>query len=100
MLWDPMHFVMEQRMLQGIKERAEGRPLVSPIVEAAAHIGWALAGVGLLGLFLFRRAWRVWLVLPIAAVLPALWFTGDVNSVLAGFLAVGITVAGCLAFGW
>ena len=27
MLWDPMHFVMEQRMLQGIKERAEGRPL-------------------------------------------------------------------------
>ena len=22
------------------------------------------------------------------------------NSVLAGFLAVGITVAGCLAFGW
>src|SRR5205085_8589177 len=26
-LWDPMHFVMEQRLLQGVKERAEGRPL-------------------------------------------------------------------------
>lgn len=99
-VWDPMHFVMEQRMLQGIKERAEGRPLVPPLVQVAAQFGWALAGLGLLGLFLARRAWRPWVLLPIGAVLPALWLTGDRNSVLAGFLAVGITVAGCLAFGW
>src|SRR5262252_6892116 len=44
-LWDPMHFVMEQRMLQGIKERAEAQPFVPPVVQAAAHVGWALAGV-------------------------------------------------------
>src|SRR5271167_3967056 len=29
LMWDPMHFVMQQRMLRGIKERAEGQPLVS-----------------------------------------------------------------------
>src|SRR5262249_41118163 len=44
MLWDPVHFVMERRMLEGLKERAEGQPLVAPVVQAAAHLGWALAG--------------------------------------------------------
>jgi hypothetical protein len=98
-LWDPMHFVMEQRMLQGIKERAEGRPLVPPLVQAVAEAGWVLAAVGLLGLFLSRRGWRAWLLLPVTVTLPALWLTSDVNSALAGFLASGITVAGLLAFG-
>jgi hypothetical protein len=99
-IWDPMHFVMEQRLLQGVKERAEGRPFVPPAVQALAHVGWALAGVSLLGLFLSRRRWWPWLVLPIALIAPSLWLTGDLNSALAGFLAVGITVAGFLAFGW
>jgi hypothetical protein len=98
-VWDPLHFVMEQRMLRGIEERAEGRPLVPPPVQAAARVGWALAGLGLFGLFLARRAWRPWLLLPIGAALPALRFTGDLDSALAGFLAVGITVGGALAWG-
>ena len=99
-MWDPMHLVMEQRMLQGIKERAEGRPLVPPVVQAAAHVGWALAAVGLLAIFLSRRGWRPWLVLPIGLMLPPLGLTGDGNSFLAGFLAIGVTLAGFLAFGW
>ncbi len=99
-LWDPMHFVMEQRLLQGVKERAEGHPLVPPLVEAAAHLGWAVTGLGLSGLFVFQRAWRPWLALPIGLMLPSLWLTGDMNSFLAGFLASGITLAGFLAFGW
>src|SRR5919202_5014709 len=94
-----MHFVMEQRMLQGIKERAEGRPLVPPVAQAAAQVGWALAGLGLLGLFLSRRGWRPWLLLPAGLMLPVLWLAGDLNSVLAGFLAIGITLAGFLAWG-
>jgi hypothetical protein len=99
-LWDPMHFVMEQRMLQGIKERAEGRPLVPPVVQAAAQVGWVVAGLGVFALFAVRRAWRPWLLVPVGIMLPSLWLTGDINSFLAGFLAIGITLAGFLAFGW
>ena len=98
LLWDPVHFVMEQRMLRGIKERAEGQPLVPPLVQAAAQVGWALAGLVLLAVFLLRR-WWTWLLLPFAVSGPPLWMTGDLNSALAGFLAVGITVAGALSFG-
>jgi hypothetical protein len=43
-LWDPAHFVTEQRMLRGIKERAEGKPVVSAPVMLVARVGWALAG--------------------------------------------------------
>src|SRR5438874_9344452 len=100
LIWDPMHFVMEQRMLQGIKERAEGRSFVAPAVQAAAHIGWAVAGLGLLAVFLSRRRGWPWLLLPIAPGLPILWLTGDLNSALAAFLALGITIAGALACGW
>jgi hypothetical protein len=99
-LWDPMHFVMEQRLLHGVKERAEGQPLVPPPVHVAAHVGWALAAVALLALFTLRRARRPWLLLIIGVMLLPLWLTGDVNSFLAGCLAIGITVAGFLAFGW
>jgi hypothetical protein len=99
-IWDPMHFVMEQRLLQGIKERAEGQPLVLPIVATASQVGWTLASVGLLARFLGHRRWRPWLVLPTGLVLTSLGLTGDANSAMAGFLAVGITVAGFLAWGW
>jgi hypothetical protein len=99
-LWDPMHFVMEQRMLQGIKERAEGQPLVPPLVLGAAHIGWAIAGLGLTALFAVQRGWRLWLLLPMGLMLPPLWWTGDMSSFMAGYLALGISLAGFLAFGW
>ncbi len=46
-----------------------------------------------------RRSW-LWIVLPIGAGAQAVWPTGEVNAVLAGFLAVGITIASALAFGW
>ena len=87
-------------MLQGIKERAETQPFVPPVVQSAAHVGWALAGVGLFGIFITRRGWWAWLVLPVGVMVAPLWLTGDVNSFLAGFLAIGITLAGFLAFGW
>jgi len=98
-IWDPMHFVMVQRMLRGIQERAEGQPLVNPQLRLAARVGWALAGAVLTGLFLSRRRWRTWLALPVLAVLPALSATGDWDAALAGFLAIGITVLGALAYG-
>src|SRR5207244_4197456 len=40
------------------------------------------------------------LLLPLAPVAPILRSTGDLNSALAAFLAVGITAVGALAVGW
>jgi hypothetical protein len=99
-LWDPMHFVMEQRLLQGIKERAEARPFVPPVVAATARVGWALGSVALLGLFVSQRRWRPWLLVPIGLAVPSLWLTGDMSAAMAAFLAVGITIAGFVACGW
>ena len=98
-LWDPIHFVMEQRMLRGIKERAEGEPLVPPTIMLAARVGWVLAGSGLLVLFLARRRSRPWVVLPIVPALLVVHLTGDWNAALAAFLAIGITAFGALTFG-
>ncbi len=97
--WDPMHFVMVQRMLRGIKERAEGRPLVPAWRMLAARLGWVLAGVGTVFSFLARRRWRPWLSLPLAAALPALYGAGDWDAASAAIVAVGITALGELAFG-
>jgi hypothetical protein len=99
LIWDPMHFVMEQRMLQGIRERAEGQPFVPPVLQAAAHVGWGLAAMSVLALYLLRRSWRAWLIVPVGLVLPSLWLTGDLNSAIAGFLAIGVTLGGFLVFG-
>jgi hypothetical protein len=97
--WDPMHFVMVQRMLRGIKERAEGRPLVAALMMLAARLGWALAGTSLVGTFLTRRRWWPWLSAPVVPVLAPLSATGDWDGAVAGFLAIGITLLGALAFG-
>ena len=99
LVWDPLHFVMVQRMLRGIKERAEGQPLVPHMVARAAQIGWALAGLCLTSLFLLRRRGYLWLLITLAAVTPSLAFTGDGNAAMAGFLAVGLSVIGTLIFG-
>jgi hypothetical protein len=99
LVWDPMHFVVEGRMLLGIKARAEGRVQPAPLLGAAARLGWLAAGVAVLGLFLARRRWWPWLLLPLVAASPALLKTGDFDAALVGFLAVGLTVLGALAFG-
>ena len=98
-VWDTLHFVMGQRMLRGIKERAEGIWLVPPAVEMVSRLGWTLAGLGLLGLYLSRRRHWLWLAIPLALVTVTLVSTRDPNAALAGFLALGITVAGALVFG-
>ncbi len=88
----------QQRMLRGIKERAEGRPLVPAWLALIARIGWVLLGVGVAGVLLPRRRWIPIGLLCAALVVPPLWSTGDINSALAGFLALGISVLGLLAY--
>ena len=99
LIWDPMHFVMQRRMMLGIKDRAEGHPQPPAVIYMAARIGWSAAAVAVLALYFSRRRFRTWLLLPAVATLPALLTTGDVDAALAAFLAVGITTLGMLAFG-
>jgi hypothetical protein len=99
LLWDPVIFTMEKRMLLGLKTRAEGRPEAPAALMAIAQLGWAAAGIAVAGLFVRQRRRRYWLVLPLVAALPALLTSGDLQAGLAAFLAVGITVLGFLIFG-
>ena len=94
-----MHFVMVQRMLRGIQERAMVQPLVPGGVLIVARIGWLLAGAGVLGLLLSRRHRWPWLALAVLVLVPALLASGDWDAALAGFLAIGIALSGFLAFG-
>jgi hypothetical protein len=99
MLWEPIVFTMERRMLLGLKARAEGRPDAPAALMTIANIGWVAAGITVAGLFLSQRRRRLWLVLPVVAALPALLASHDPQAALAAFLAVGITVLGFLVFG-
>jgi len=99
MVWKPIVFTLERRMLLGLKARAEGRPDAPAALMAIAQLGWAAAGIIVAGLFLGQRQRRFWLMLPVLASLPALLMGRDVQAGLAAFLGVGIPVLGFLAFG-
>jgi len=99
MVVEPVVFTMEQRMLLGLKARAEGRPDAPAALMAIAQLGWVAAGITVAGLFVTQRRRRYWLVLPVVAALPALLTSSDVQAGLAAFLAIGVTVLGFLIFG-
>jgi len=98
-IWKPIVFTLERRMLLGIKTRAEGRPDAPAALMVIAQLGWAAAGIIVACLFLGQRQRRFWLMLPVLAALPALWLGRDVQAGLAAFLGIGIPVLGFLAFG-
>lgn len=99
MVAEPIIFTMERRMLLGLKARAEGRPDVPAGLTAIAQIGWVAAGIAVAALFLSQRRRLYWLALPVAAALPALLMSSDLQAALAAFIAVGIIVLGFLTFG-
>jgi hypothetical protein len=89
----PVHFVMERRMLLGVKARAEGRGGFTPW-EGAADFGFALAVVATALLLLRRRhAWR-WLAAPTLLAAGVALGTRDLAAAAAGFVALGLTIAG------
>lgn len=99
MFMDPVVFTLYRRMLLGLKARAEGRPEAPTALMAVSQLGWAAAGITVAALFLSQRRRRFWILLPIAAALPALLMGHDIHAALAAFLATGIIVLGFLAFG-
>jgi len=99
MIWKPIVFTLERRMLLGLKARAEGRPDAPAALITIAQLGWAAAGIVVADLFLSQRRRRFWLVLPALAALPALLMGHDVQAGLVAFLSVGIPLLGFLVFG-
>jgi hypothetical protein len=70
-------FVMERRMLKGLKDRAEGR-IEPPYIETVEIVVWAVAfleGLAAALLFIFRKEWGAPLALGVVAVVMLLAFT-------------------------
>jgi hypothetical protein len=70
-------FVMGQRMIAGLKLRAEGRtePAGIEVVEILLWAAALIAGLGAAGLFVTRPAWQAPLLLGLTALLTLIWFT-------------------------
>jgi hypothetical protein len=93
----PVHFVMERRMLLGIKERAEARATTRAVPRAwqgVAGVGFAFATVAAAFLLMRRRhAWR-WLAAPVLVAGGVMLGTGDGAAAAAGFVALGLVLLG------
>jgi len=70
-------FVMERRMIEGLKLRAEGgtEPAEIEAVEILLWMAALVAGLGAAGLLLTRPAWQAPLLLGLAALFTLIWFT-------------------------
>jgi hypothetical protein len=70
-------FVMERRMIGGLKLRAEGRtePVGIETIEIVLWMAALVAGLGAAVLFLTRQAWQAPLLLGLAALFTLIWFT-------------------------
>jgi hypothetical protein len=86
-------FVMEQRMMRGIKLRAEGgsEPAWMEAAEIALWLAALSCGLAAAGLFVFRQAWLRPLTVAVAAVLglfiltfvqPPLWTRAILDTLL------------------
>jgi hypothetical protein len=70
-------FVMNWRMIEGIKLRAEGgtEPAGIEVIEIVLWIAALAAGLGAAVLFVTRRAWQAPLLLGLAALFTLIWCT-------------------------
>lgn len=70
-------FVMGQRMIEGLKLRAEGgtEPAGIEVVEIVLWVAALAVGLGAAVLFVARPAWQAPLLLGLAALLTLIWFT-------------------------
>jgi hypothetical protein len=98
MIWNPIVFTLERRMLLGLKARAEGCPDAPVGLMIIAQLGWTVEGITVAVLFSSRRRRWFWLVLPGLAAMPAMLMSHDIQAGLVAFLGVGIPVLGFLVF--
>jgi hypothetical protein len=97
-LLEPIHFVMERRMLLYLAELAEGRAPQQALVVGAA-LGW-LMGAAALGLSFARRRRWVSLGASLAVGAVVLLATGDPQGALAAYMGLGLALLGVVLFRW
>jgi hypothetical protein len=90
----PLHFVMERRMLLGIKERVEGTAS-PPAVEWGATLGFLVAGA-LASWYLMRTGDAHWLFLTLAVMVSLVKGSNDPRAALVGCAAITLTTLGVL----
>jgi hypothetical protein len=96
--FDPVHFIMERKMLKGIKSRAEAGPQTSGVLQSFASVGFILAALGSILYLVSRRLKWFWLALPLVYPLLIILSTLDLRAALVGFTAVFLAMAGCVFF--
>jgi len=97
-LLDPIHFVMEKKLMTETKRLAEGRPGPPGWLRALATAGFAAAALGAALVIASKGRKRFWLLLPAAYAVLILRETADVQAALAGFTALALAVIGFLIF--
>jgi hypothetical protein len=90
----PLHFVMERRMLLGIKERVEGTAY-PPVVSWGATLGFLAASL-LTSWYLMRKGEAHWLFLTLAVVVSLVKGSNDPRAALVGCVATTLTTLGVL----
>jgi hypothetical protein len=98
LFFDPMHFVMERQMMEGIRIRAEGGVESASLGESLGTAGFVLAALLSVLIVVSRRRMRPWLAAPFFYALTIIFSTSDFKAALAGFTALSLIVAGCLFF--
>jgi hypothetical protein len=94
-------FVMERRMMQGIKVRAEGRrdPPITEMVEIGLWVVALVVGLAGALLYLVREAWQIPLLIAVLALpsllaftflQPSIWIRVLVGAMLLGGLGAAI----------
>lgn len=93
-------FVMERRMMEGIKIRAEGgrEPAGIEAIEIGLWLLALLAGLGGAVLFLLRKAWHIPLLVGVLAVLSLLLFTFVQPPIWIRVLVDAVLLGGLVAF--
>jgi len=99
--YDTVHFVMERKMLEGIKRRAEGAPIQSPLADDVQVLLWtiafAIAVTSTIGVFFGKRFWPQ-LMIAWAAVVVWMFLMLDQPSIAVGIPIVAALVFVALAF--
>ncbi len=95
---DPVHFVMEKKMMTEIKRLAEGRPGPPGWLGILAIIGFVSAALGSALLIGTRKRRGFWLLIPGIYAALIIWQTADWRAALAGFTALALVVVGFLFF--